>query len=76
VVGSPSDALSARVAELRARGLAATTASDRPAALAWARAWGFTHVLDANDWVDSASGASIAPPLPALAVLAEKRGEK
>jgi ATP phosphoribosyltransferase regulatory subunit len=76
VVGSPSDALSARVAELRARGLAATTASDRPAALAWARAWGFTHVLDANDWVDSASGASIAPPLPAFAVLAEKRGEK
>jgi ATP phosphoribosyltransferase regulatory subunit len=76
VIGSPGDALDARIAELRGRGLATTTASDRAGALAWARAWGFTHVLDGNDWVDAASGASIAPPLPALAVLAEKRGEK
>jgi ATP phosphoribosyltransferase regulatory subunit len=43
-----------RVAELRARGVPAVTAGSRPVALAWARAWGFTHVLDAS------TGASIA----------------
>jgi ATP phosphoribosyltransferase regulatory subunit len=44
----------ARAAELRAAGTAAVTAETRAAAEEWARAWGFTHVLD------SATGASIA----------------
>jgi ATP phosphoribosyltransferase regulatory subunit len=48
----------ARAASLRGRGVAAVVASegeaDLASALAWARAWGFTHVLDAD------SGASIA----------------
>jgi ATP phosphoribosyltransferase regulatory subunit len=47
----------ARAAELRSRGVAAVTSSTHAAALAWARAWGFTHVLDA------ASGATIAADL-------------
>jgi ATP phosphoribosyltransferase regulatory subunit len=83
VVGSPADVgttgaerVSAQVADLRSRGIATTTACDRAAALVWARAWGFTHVLDANDWVDAASGASIPPPPAALAVRADKKGEK
>jgi ATP phosphoribosyltransferase regulatory subunit len=45
----------ARASELRAGGVPAVTAADRGAAVAWARAWGFTRVLDAG------SGASIAP---------------
>jgi ATP phosphoribosyltransferase regulatory subunit len=44
----------ARAAELRSRGTAALTAETRSAAFEWARAWGFTHVLDAT------TGASIA----------------
>jgi ATP phosphoribosyltransferase regulatory subunit len=47
----------ARAAELRSRGVAAVTAGSREAAFEWARAWGFTHVLDA------ASGATIAADL-------------
>jgi ATP phosphoribosyltransferase regulatory subunit len=47
----------ARAAELRARGVAAVTAPARAAAFDWARAWGFTHVLEA------ASGATIAAHL-------------
>ncbi|HEY3822814.1 MAG TPA: ATP phosphoribosyltransferase regulatory subunit [Polyangiaceae bacterium] len=50
-------AAEARAAELRGRGVPAVTAAERPAAFAWARAWGFTHVLDA------ASGATIAAHL-------------
>jgi len=42
VVGAPDDA---RVAELHARGVAAVAIADRAAALAWARAWGFTHLM-------------------------------
>jgi ATP phosphoribosyltransferase regulatory subunit len=36
----------ASAAGLRSRGVAAVTASTRAAAFDWARAWGFTHVLD------------------------------
>jgi ATP phosphoribosyltransferase regulatory subunit len=44
----------ARAAELRAKGTVAVTAPSRGGAMEWARAWGFTHVLDAS------TGASIA----------------
>jgi ATP phosphoribosyltransferase regulatory subunit len=47
----------ASAAGLRSRGVAAVTAVTRAAAFDWARAWGFTHVLDA------ASGATIAAQL-------------
>ena len=47
----------ARARELRSQGVAAVTAETRASALAWARAWGFTHVLDA------ATGATIAADL-------------
>jgi ATP phosphoribosyltransferase regulatory subunit len=60
VVGLADDA---RIAELRADGVAAVAHADRAGALAWARAWGFTHVLDASGWVDAASGTSIQRPL-------------
>jgi ATP phosphoribosyltransferase regulatory subunit len=59
-VGSPESAL---IAELRRRGIAAVAAGDRATALAWARAWGFTHVADGGQWVEPSSGASIASPL-------------
>jgi ATP phosphoribosyltransferase regulatory subunit len=49
--------------ELRGRGLAAVAIPDRSAAVAWARAWGFSHVLDASEWVDARTGASIASPV-------------
>ncbi len=61
VVVGPAD--DRRVGELRSHGIAAVARPDRTGALEWARAWGFTHVLDASGWVDSATGASIAPPL-------------
>ena len=72
VVGPPDDH---RLAELRARGVAAVAQPTGPGAIAWARAWGFTHVLDSSGWVDAASGASIASPLD-RAVGREERGEK
>jgi ATP phosphoribosyltransferase regulatory subunit len=59
VVGSASDR---RVLDLRGRGMAAVAMEDRSAALRWARAWGFTHVLDSTGWVDPASGASTTSP--------------
>jgi ATP phosphoribosyltransferase regulatory subunit len=43
-----------RARALRGEGIAAVTAPGQSEALAWARAWGFTHVLDAD------AGASIA----------------
>jgi hypothetical protein len=52
-----------RLEELRGRGLAAVAIEDRAEALAWARAWGFSHVLDASEWVDAQTGASIASPM-------------
>ena len=69
VVVGPAD--DRRLVELRARGVAAVARAEAAGALAWARAWGFTHVLDSSGWVDAASGASIAPPLSS-----EERGEK
>jgi ATP phosphoribosyltransferase regulatory subunit len=59
VVGPPDDQ---RIADLRARGIVAVAQTDRVRALAWAKSWGFTHVLDASGWVDAATGASIPPP--------------
>jgi ATP phosphoribosyltransferase regulatory subunit len=43
VVGAANDP---RVAELRARGVAAVAVEGAPNAMAYARAWGFTHVLE------------------------------
>jgi ATP phosphoribosyltransferase regulatory subunit len=60
VVGAAHDA---RVVDLRSRGIAAVAVGDLAAALVWARAWGFTHVLDTAGWVDAATGASIASPV-------------
>jgi ATP phosphoribosyltransferase regulatory subunit HisZ len=60
VVGPPN---SPRATDLRARGVVAVTLPDRASALAWARDWAFTHVLDAAEWVDAPSGATIASPL-------------
>jgi ATP phosphoribosyltransferase regulatory subunit len=45
VVGDSSDP---RLAELRARGTCAVAVKDRTAAFAYARAWGYSHVLDAS----------------------------
>jgi ATP phosphoribosyltransferase regulatory subunit len=61
VAGGGGD--SAFAAELRSLGVAAVTLGDWASALAWARAWGFTHVVEAGQWVDAKSGASIASPL-------------
>lgn len=51
------------LAALRASGLPAVAVHDRVSALDWARAWGFSHVLDASEWVDAKTGASIASPV-------------
>ncbi|MGH7269668.1 MAG: ATP phosphoribosyltransferase regulatory subunit [Polyangiaceae bacterium] len=51
-----------RVGALRDRGIAAVAMGDRDDALLWARTWGYTHVLDGDDWVDAASGVRVAPP--------------
>jgi ATP phosphoribosyltransferase regulatory subunit len=64
VVGPSSDL---RVADLRSRGIVAVASGNRATALAWARAWGFSHVLDAHargksDWVEASTGASIPSP--------------
>jgi ATP phosphoribosyltransferase regulatory subunit len=66
VVGAAGDP---RVGDLRDKGIVAAAVVGREAAMAWARAWGFTHVLDASGWVDAKSGASIASPV-------EERGTK
>jgi ATP phosphoribosyltransferase regulatory subunit len=68
VIGPADDR---RLADLRARGVAAVSQREGAGALAWARAWGFTHVLDSSGWVDAATGTSIASPLDA-----EERGQK
>ena len=60
VVGKPDDA---RVGELRSRNVPAVALPDRASALAWARAWRFTHVLDASGWVDATTGANMASPV-------------
>ncbi len=61
VVGNPSS--EARVAELRARGVVAVRSGARAETLAWARVWGFSHVLDGEEWVDAASGDTMPSPL-------------
>jgi ATP phosphoribosyltransferase regulatory subunit len=60
VVGATGDP---RIAELRARGIAAVAHPDASGALTWARAWGFTYVLDASGWIDAKTGTSIRSPL-------------
>jgi ATP phosphoribosyltransferase regulatory subunit len=60
VVGSPLDP---QIAELRARGVAAVAIDGREAGLTWARAWGFTHVLDAGAWLDAKTGNGTMSPL-------------
>jgi ATP phosphoribosyltransferase regulatory subunit len=70
VVVGPADGQ--RVLELRARGIAAVAAPDRATGLAWARGWGFSHLIDAADWVDAASGASVSSPLQE----SQERGER
>jgi ATP phosphoribosyltransferase regulatory subunit len=78
VVGTAHDP---RISALRASGVAAVASPDRPAATAWARAWGFTHVLDASGidkpaWFD-AQGAAIAEPVFVRAShAATERGER
>jgi ATP phosphoribosyltransferase regulatory subunit len=67
VAVGPSDGPFAQ--ELRSRGIAVVGAMDPRAALAYARAWGFTHVLDSGGWVDVASGITIPSPL-------EERGDR
>jgi len=62
VVGS---ALDARIAELRAQGVTAVALDGRDSALTWARAWGFTHVLDASRWLDARTGDGTSSPLAA-----------
>lgn len=59
VVGEPD---APALVELRRRGIASVAVSARDAAFAWARAWGFTYVLDASGWADAASGGSIPTP--------------
>jgi ATP phosphoribosyltransferase regulatory subunit len=74
VVGGVDDP---RLRELRRRGVAAVALTGRHEAIAWARAWGFTHVLEGTSWVDARSGASIAPLANLAGVpLAGERGEK
>jgi hypothetical protein len=60
VVAGPS--ADVRVAELRAKGTSAVKAATRAEALLWARAWNFTHVLDGTEWVDVATGDTMASP--------------
>jgi ATP phosphoribosyltransferase regulatory subunit len=45
VVGKPGDP---RIVELRSRGTCAVAVADRASAFAYARAWGYSHVLDAT----------------------------
>jgi ATP phosphoribosyltransferase regulatory subunit len=59
VVGPANDG---RVTDLRERGIAAVAAASLSEALTWARAWGFTHVLDASGWVDAKTGAGTQAP--------------
>jgi len=53
VVGGEADA---RVQRLRARSVTAVGARDRATALAWARAWGFSHVIDGATLIDVETG--------------------
>jgi ATP phosphoribosyltransferase regulatory subunit len=70
VVGPPDGP---RILGLRASGIAAVAVPDRASGLAWARAWGFSYLVDATGWVDTQTGASVTSPLEAAV---EERGEK
>jgi ATP phosphoribosyltransferase regulatory subunit len=59
VVGPPHDV---HVGELRSRGIVAVAFQGQEAVLEWARAWGFTHVLDVSGWIDTRTGVSTQPP--------------
>jgi ATP phosphoribosyltransferase regulatory subunit len=59
VVGAPDDPA---LADLRAKGIAAVAIADRASAFDWAKAWGFTHLVHRGQWVDVASGATMASP--------------
>jgi ATP phosphoribosyltransferase regulatory subunit len=54
VVGEGGDP---RLAQLRAKGTAAVAAPDRAAALAWARGWNFSHVVDGATLIEVETGA-------------------
>jgi ATP phosphoribosyltransferase regulatory subunit len=62
VVGRPDDPALAR---LRARGVTAVAMADATSALAWARAWRYTHVVQGAQCIDVASGATMASPFDA-----------
>jgi ATP phosphoribosyltransferase regulatory subunit len=47
-----ADGDDARIEALRARGVSTVAARDRASALAWARGWGFTHVVDGTALID------------------------
>jgi hypothetical protein len=59
-----------RVVGLRARGVVAVGAEDGTQALHWARAWGFTHVADADGWRETLTGDRTMSPLE------EERGSR
>jgi len=59
VVGDPD---APALIDLRRRGVASVAVSDRDAAFAWARGWGFTYVLDSSGWAEAATGGSIPAP--------------
>jgi ATP phosphoribosyltransferase regulatory subunit len=59
VVGDPD---SQALVDLRRRGIASVAVADRDSAFGWARAWGFTHVLDASGWAETLGGGRIAAP--------------
>jgi ATP phosphoribosyltransferase regulatory subunit len=54
VVGGEGDP---RLRRLRDRGVVAASARDRTAAIAWARGWSFSHVVDGATLVDVETGA-------------------
>ena len=60
VVGAADDA---RVKRLREQGIIAVSAQDRAAALAWARGWGFSHVIDGATLVEVETGAESSATL-------------
>jgi ATP phosphoribosyltransferase regulatory subunit len=54
-----------QVGELRHRGIAAVVAGgDRAEARLWAGAWGFSHILDGEEWVDTRTGDTVVSPVP------------
>jgi ATP phosphoribosyltransferase regulatory subunit len=57
VVGTEAEA---HVQRLRARNVPAVCARDRATALAWARAWGFSHVIDGALLFDVETGVESA----------------